>query len=131
MTSSSIPDGFSMGELEVLANAAATREAEEAASLEQECVYDGKTRDELTEIVDEILSASLEDCNDPMVHKLMTLNIISNMVAWHTAMGEQEFENGDTRSGACWLRDAGKFQSVLNILTSISVGPHDFSCPEE
>ena len=131
MTSSSIPDGFSMGELEVMAKAAASREAEEAAALEEERVYDGKTREELNEIVDNLLSASLEDCNDPMVHKLMALHIMSNMVAWHTSMGEQEFEKGDTQSGACWLRDAGKFQAILNILTAISVGPHDYTVAEE
>ena len=45
-----------------------------------------------------------------------------------TRMGEviEEMEEGNVKSAVFWERDAGKFQAMLNILTSISMGPGDY-----
>ena len=130
--SANIPDGFSMGELELLAQAAAHREEVEAIESDCECgeepLFDGKTKDEVKSIVQGLLALSLEECKDPMVHKIMLLDIISNMIDWHTSMGVQEMEEGSEKSMVCWTRDAGKFQAALGIILSISCGTNDWTC---
>lgn len=127
--SANIPDGFSMGELELLAQVAAQREveADECESSEEAC-FDGKTKEEVKSIVEGLMALSLEECNDPMVHKIMALEIVSNMIEWHTRQGLQEVESGNERSMVAWTRDAGKFQAALGILLSISCGPNDWTC---
>ena len=124
--SANIPDGFSMGELELLAQAAAEREVEDTT---EEALYDGKTQSEVCDIVDNLLGQSLEECNDPMVHKIMVLEIITNMIEWHTRQGVEHFEEGEAQGGVAWTRDAGKFQAAMTILLSIGVGPHDWTTP--
>lgn len=129
--SANIPDGFSMGELELLAQAAAQREdygSECDCHSDDEAYFDGKTQEEVESIVEGLLALSLEECNDPMVHKIMALEIITNMIEWHTRQGLQEMEAGNERSAVAWTRDAGKFQAALGILLSISCGPNDWTC---
>lgn len=129
--SANIPDGFSMGELELLAQVAAQREVEadecDCHSDEEAC-FDGKTKEEVKSIVEGLLALSLEECNDPMVHKIMALEIISNMIEWHTRQGLQEMEADNEKSMVCWTRDAGKFQAALGIILSIGCGPNDWTC---
>ena len=122
--SANIPDGFSMGELELLAQAAAEREVEDTT---EDAVFDGKTQSEVCDIVDKLLGQAIEECNDPMVHKIMALEIISNMIEWHTNQGVEHFQEGETEAAVAWTRDAGKFQAALGILLSIGVGPHDWT----
>ena len=63
-----------------------------------------------------------------MVHKIMMMMIIDNFLEWHTNAGISQIENGDERSVACWLRDAGKFQALHNIiLDTITTGPNDWT----
>lgn len=129
--SANIPDGFSMGELELLAQVAAQREEEAANECDcqssEEACFDGKTKEEVKSIVEGLLALSLEECNDPMVHKIMALEIISNMIEWHTRQGLQEMEAGNERSMVAWTRDAGKFQAALGIILSIGCGPNDWT----
>lgn len=129
--SANIPDGFSMGELEFLQKVAAANDAEreaEAAEAEAEFrPFDGKTQDEVIDIAADLVQAAIDQCNDPMVHKMMMSMIIDNFLRWHTQAGMNEMENGNERSTVCWLRDAGKFQAIHNILDTISCGPHDWT----
>ena len=127
--SANIPDGFSMGELELLAEAAAERETDDTTEAPDEALYDGKTESELFDIVDNLLGQSLEECNDPMIHKVMALQILSNMVEWHTKQGLEHFDNEELEPGVAWTRDAGKFQAAMGIILSIGVGPNDWTLP--
>ena len=120
---SSIPDGISFSDLEALRKDAPTDEVAPSPEVEGP-TYDGKTQQELIDIAQTHLQAAIEECADPMVHKIMMLEMLENMVRWHTTAGmEQETE----MSRVCWLRDAGKFQAMLNILTNVSCGPDDFT----
>ena len=128
--SANIPDGFSMGELELLAQAAAANDAEreaEAAKDKAEAVYDGKTRNEVVDIAMDLVQQAIDLCNDPMVHKMMMIMIIDNFLEWHTKAGLNQMEDGEERSTVCWLRDAGKFQATANILETVTTGPHDWT----
>ena len=120
---SSIPDSMSFDDLQNLQTEAAKREAEETTQ-ENTVLYDGKTQDELCEIAEKHVKTAIQECNDPMVHKVMLLDILNNMIEWHTRVAmEQENE----RSQICWLRDAGKIQAAATILHSVTCGPDDFT----
>ena len=122
---SSIPDGFSMGELEALHETARHEDDCRCEKCDDERLYDGKTADEVCDIAHKHLDAACEDCDDPIVHKVMAIMVIENMINWHTKVGmNQENE----RSTVAWLRDAGKFQAIANILSQVTVGPNDFTC---
>ena len=138
---SSIPDGISFGDLEAMQKDAARRDAERevqesierakaAAEEKPDAHYDGKTRDEVIDIAASLVENALQQCNDPMVHKLMMMMIIDNFLEWHTKAGINQMEDGDTRSSVCWLRDAGKFQAIHNILDTITTGPKDWTVGE-
>ena len=127
--STSVPDGISFEDLEGLATQAAAREeAESKAEAEaDEPTFDGKTQQEVQDIASEALTKALEKCNDPIGHKIIILEALSNMVEWHTKVGIKQFDEDEERSGVCWTRDAGKFQACMDILMNIQIGPDDFA----
>ena len=117
---SSIPDGISFSDLDALRQNAPTDD--EAANIKVP-TFDGKTQKQVEELASGLVQEAIDKCNDPMVHKAMMIEMLENMIRWHSTVGvDQE----DDRSTVCWLRDAGKFQAICNILTSISLSPDDF-----
>ena len=127
----SIPNGFSSDDLEaLLANARAAKEIEAADEPTGEGPYgrQGLTRHQLETLAEELLDESLEHCSDPMLHKLLTLTIVMRFASWHQKIAEAHLERGETDAAGAWMRDAGKFQAVMDILTSVSLGPDDFAC---
>ena len=119
---SSVPDSFNLDQLsEFLENAQSEDDIHSEASNGDK---------ELTpEFIDDCAMKALDFasdlCSDPLVHKVMMLMIAQRMVEWHTAIGQKQFEIDEIQSGVCWLRDAGKFQAMLDSLVSISIGPDD------
>ena len=109
---------------------------QENAPAEQECEeceegpFSGLSQSALCELVDKAMKDLSEACAHPMSHKVAVFYVLQNMVTWHTQMGISQMEEGDTESGVSWLRDAGKFQAMSNILSSISLGPNDFTCEQ-
>ena len=129
MTASSIPNGFSSDDLEaLLASAAKDIEAAEEPTGEGPYGRQGLTRDELEALAGNIVDDSLEQCSDPMLHKLITLNIVMRFAEWHKTIAKQYLDKGELETAGAWMRDAGKFQAVMDILTSVSLGPDDFAC---
>ena len=123
----SVPDSFSMDELSNLLENA-PQEEDLRAQHSDDCP--GCPECEITdEKIENAAHAGLdlmcEQCDDPVVHKLALLKVAQNMVAWHTRVGENANERGDTDCGTAWLRDAGKWQAIMDIATSISLGPND------
>jgi len=87
--------------------------------------------DRLTRLAARTLDAMLEplDGQDAaQVEKVILHLITQKMVEWHSRVGHRLAEDGDTRSAMGWHRDAGKFQSILNIRDTVTVGPEDFTC---
>ena len=125
--STSVPDGISFADLQALAKDA----PDEADNVPTDGPFNGFSEDELKDLVDTWLENMHETNGHPMFAKAIVWRIISNMVAWHTAAGEQQFKDGETQSAVCWLRDAGKFQAMLDILMTIHVGDGDFITPGE
>ena len=121
---SSIPDSFSMDELSnMLENAP---QEEELHATEKEL-----TPEFIEKVAMSALDMATEECPDPLVHKVIAMAVISRMVDWHKHVASRQLEEGNEASMGAWMRDAGKFQAVMDILCSIAIGPDDFTCNHE
>ena len=120
---SSIPDSLSTADLQAML-ADAPKEHDQDCPGCPEC--DGEYSEANQEsAVEQGLTLMIEQCDDPAVHKMAVLKVCNNMVHWHTKVGEAAMERGDTDCGTAWLRDAGKWQAVMDIVMSIGLGPND------
>jgi hypothetical protein len=61
-----------------------------------------------------------------MFAKAIAWRIINNLLEWHTAAGLKQVEDDENENGMYWLRDAGKFQAMLNVFQTVSMGHDDF-----
>ena len=77
------------------------------------------------------LEFASKKCPDPLVHKVMAMTVIHRMIQWHRDVALRQLEEGNQASMGAWMRDAGKFQACMDILSSIMIGPDDFTCREE
>jgi len=122
------PDGISFADLQSHLKDAPK---EEEVQKEAEALYDGKTGDELIEIVNRHLTEITEEVNHPLSHKLAAMEICNNMIDWHTTIANKMIDDGETASAIAWARDAGKFQAIMNILVTIAIGNDDFTYIEK
>ena len=116
----SIPDSFNMDEL----NAA----LENAPAEAEYNVNENLSQDEMWDLAhEEVKRTGKLSNNGPVLHKAMMMQMLMKMVAFHEGMAESMREQSapDDVVGA-WLKDAGKFQACMNILTTISVDDEDF-----
>ena len=130
----SIPSSFSSEDLqELLANAPHEEDCQcgDCPTGEGPFGEQGLTDEQVTQIAYELLDQAQDKCDDPIVHKIMFIMIANNMLSWHSKMGVRFAEQGEPEQALGWLRDAGKFQAILNILDTINVGPDDFTCNVE
>ena len=126
---SSIPDSFNLDELSaMLENAPQEEDLHTAADNSGKQEF---TPDRIEAIAQEMLELASEKCPDPLVHKVMAMMIVHRMVDWHKHVASRQLEEGNEASMGAWMRDAGKFQAVMDILCSIAIGPDDFTCSQE
>ena len=125
---SSIPESFNMDQLSELLESAQSEDDLHAAA-------DNSDKDLTPEVIEgiaqEMLELATEKCPYPLVHKVMAMMIICRMVDWHKGVAIKQLEDGNQESMGAWMRDAGKFQACMDILTSIAIGPDDFTCAQE
>ena len=123
-----LPNSISTADLQKLADAAKASDPEVRTDDEVETpLFGGLTEEEVWNIADEGLTLIQEKCNHPIGHKVAALIVINNMINWHNKMAEGMMEDGEFAPAAGWLKDAGKFQAIMNILTTIEVGDDDFT----
>ena len=115
------PDSFSTADLRALLANAPIEDEVHAPQIDPQ----NPTEEQIEDVVNEALSLMTDKINDPVVHKLALLKIASNMALWHTKIGEKHFSEGCTEGGTSWMRDAGKFQAIMDIALSISLGDND------
>ena len=118
--STSVPDGISFNELEALIEDAPTDIVDQ--------VNDDKEFDDFEAKLNAAMEAFEEIADDAMTAKAAVQSIVARMCEWHSAVALKQMEADDTECAIGWARDAGKFQAVMNILTTISVGPDDPTC---
>ena len=122
-----LPNSISTADLQKLADAAKEAGTDEETSEE---LYSGLTFDQVYDLADEGLTLIAEKCSHPLGHKVAAIIVMSNMLNWHTKMAEQLMEDGEFEPAAGWMKDAGKFQAIMNILQTIQIGENDPTCPE-
>ena len=127
MSASSIPDGISFSDLQALAKDA----PEETAIVPTDGPYNGLSEEELKDLTDTFIDKIIDANPHPMLGKAIAWRILSHFMEWHTAAGMKQIEDGEAESGMYWLRDAGKFQSMLNIFQTVTMGPDDFITPQD
>ena len=122
------PDGISFSDLqEFIKDAPKETEVQKQA----ESLYGGKTGAEMIDIVNRHLDEISKEVNHPLSHKIAVLEIVNNMIDWHTNVSNKMIEDGEHASAVAWAKDAGKFQAIMNILITISVGNDDFTCMDK
>lgn len=129
---SSIPSGFSSDELkELLANAPSEPSFESPKPTGEHVDTDSDNYQErISDAATRAVTDALDDINDPMVHKAMVVIICNNFIDFHNSVGEDLIERGETERAAAWFRDGGKFQAMVNILSSVCCGNNDFLCDD-
>ena len=125
--SASIPDGISFSDLQALVKDA----PEETTIVPTGGPYNGMTEEELKDLTDTFIDKIIDANSHPMLGKAIAWRILNHFMEWHTAAGMKQIEDGEAENGMYWLRDAGKFQAIGNLLQTINVGPHDFITPVE
>ena len=118
-----LPNSISTADLQKLADAA--KEAGSKEETEETKTYAGLTFDELWDVADQGLTLIQEKCAHPLGHKVAAIIVMGNMLNWHNKMAEQMMKDGEFDPAAGWLKDAGKFQAIMNILQTIEIGDDD------
>ena len=123
----SIPDSFNVNELaELLATAKQEEDIHaEAANKDKEL-----TPEMIIEISEKIIEDSAQEYKSPVVHKAIVVGILRRMIHWHTEMGKKFMAEDQVQTGVAWMRDAGKFQAMCDILFNVSVDDDDFMIQE-
>lgn len=88
-------------------------------------VFNGRSVRDMATRVAEIKDELYSYANDPIIMKMIVMSIANDMIEWHTRGGVDNFPQS-TISGVCWLRDAGHYQVVWNIVQNVGVGEYDF-----
>jgi hypothetical protein len=105
--------------------------SEDASTSTEEGLY-GKqklTIEQVEELAENCIHDSLEKCNDPMLHKVIALMIVSKFANWHRELGRKICEKGHAYHDAVpWFQDAGKLDAIFEMLISIQIGNNDFTC---
>ena len=121
---SAVPESFNMDQLSEL--------LESAQSEDDLHIADNSDKELSPEFIEDValkaLDSATDSCPDPLVHKVMAMMVISRMIDWHKGVAIRQLEEGNQESMGAWMRDAGKFQAVMDILSSIAIGPEDFTC---
>ena len=120
---SSIPDNISMDDLHSFLETAQSEDELHTPQTEDKKI----TPEFIEKVAQDSLESATERCEDPLVHKVMAMMIISRMTDWHKHVAKRQLEEGNEQSMGAWMRDAGKFQACMDILTSIAIGPDDFT----
>ena len=122
------PDSFSMSDLEAMLQDA----PKDITDIQPEASEDSEDRCErLTRLAAQALDNLIDEMDGvdaAQTEKAILHMIAEKMLEWHSRVGMRLADEGDHRSAMGWLRDAGKFQAVLNIIETIGVGPEDFTC---
>ena len=118
-----IPDSISTGDLQELFENAPTGEAVKAPA--------DLTPQDLTELAEGIMHEMVEPLDGKqacLLHKIIFHAIAEQQLEFHSRMGHMLAQEGAHEGAMAWLRDAGKWQAILNIATTISGGDDDPTC---
>ena len=118
MSNTNVPDSISFEDLQSLMDTAS--ETEQVDFSDDDALLEAalKTIKQAVEPVTERRAA--------VMHKAMVIHIINHMIEWHSQMAEMLSKAEQHEAAIGWARDAGKLQSICNILSTIEVDDSDF-----
>ena len=119
----SIPDSFNMNQLN-----AAFESAYKEADVQEECTCDQSdslSSEDINDVALDLLSQAAERIQDPIILKALIIHASSHMISWHSEVAKKVLSTEDFETVMAWARDAGKFQTINNIMLSVSMGPND------
>lgn len=122
--STSIPDGISFKDLEGFADNAQREENVKPAPTYGD---NGATSADVHKMINKFLEQAAAEIHDPMVYKIFALETLTRLMGWHTSVGVDNFSEKEEESGVCWLRDAGKLQACISILSGVNIGTDDWT----
>ena len=67
---------------------------------------------------------------DPLLHKLVVLNLLSRLLTWHETIAEQHLQNKCEVSLA-WAADAGRLAAAHGIIRKVAIGENDFTAKDQ
>ena len=118
------PDSFSTADLARLLKDAPQDITDRAPEPE-----DRKLR--LVELAQDLLAEGIKDLDGgdaAQLHKIILHILTDHMIEWHSSVSAHAIRDGEHKAAIGWARDAGKFQAIANILSTIEVGDDDFTC---
>ena len=126
----SIPEGVSLEQLKALAENAkvedALREVLDDEPKKGNGPYDGLTKGQLIDAANEFVDAAIKKVKDPMIHKIMMLDILSRMIEWHKDCANERRNDGEAECADAWQRDAGNLQAAGILISHVTLGDDDF-----
>ena len=129
---SSIPSGFSFEDLEALLENAVPDNDD--CDSDCDCNLDDRddvSEERITKLAAKICDDANEFARGPLLHKVIALTIISRLITWHKAIGDNLIADGEIEAGTAWHRDAGQLQTVGMTLANVGLGPDDFTCDQD
>ena len=133
---STFPNSFSMDDLNALMKTAKPEEENTATC--PHFLSEIEDPEEYINAVQELTIKWLNEMSEPIdsedcmiVHKAILTCLIDKFIGFHSKGGIELHKEGSHLPGMCWERDAGKFQAMALILSSISLGEKDFMVDPE
>jgi|TARA_X000001388_G_scaffold10153_1_gene6297 hypothetical protein len=130
---SSIPSGFSFEDLQSLMKNAVPdvnhHDHDECNC--NLCDRDDVSEERISKLATKICDDANEFASGPLLHKVIALTIISRLITWHKAIGDNLIADGEIEAGTAWHRDAGQLQIVGMTLANVGLGPDDFTCDQD
>lgn len=115
-----IPDSFNLDELQaMLDNAPSENEVSDSDR--------SSDKDSILDDVESAMAAVNRITDQALAHKLVAIQILHNLFEWHDTVGGNCVSDSNLDQAKSWLKDAGKFQAIMNILQTISVDNDDFT----
>ena len=116
MSSSSIPDGLSISDLEKLLETAKTEET----NVEM-------TGSEMRKLVSDEVETLTDKFGTIFGYKCVAMYCIQMMKAYHDSAATDQMKNEEFDSALNWARDAGKLQAAFSDILEVHCGPQDFT----
>ncbi len=113
-----IPNSISFAALQKL--------AESAPEQNEIKTWGGKTQDEVMEIANRHVKESMNECEDPQVHKTMILMMLKALIDWHRYCAQEGLEKGSVEEAALLIEDAGELRAAAKIIRNMEVSAYDF-----
>ena len=89
--------------------------------------YNGLTQKQVEALAEATVDTFEKSCHNAIAVMALLEECCNRLGFWHYNSGLRMAEAEEAEISAAWSRDAGKFQAVGNILSTISCGDGDFT----